>query len=133
VRPLVLATTGVAVLAGLLGGFLLLRPDPVPARVSAPAVTSLAPGARTAEDLARGACVQLRLAAQGIQAGSAAQGVRAQLASARALAAQAVREDGRWAALSGGIAALDEAVRRDEGAAAASGLTVALEQCETLG
>jgi len=133
VRPLVAATAAVLVVVGLLAAFLLVRPDPLPARVSAPAAASLAPNARTPEDFARAACVQVRLAAQGIQAGSAARGVRAQLASARALAAQAVREDGRWAALSGGVAALDEAVRRDEGAAAATGLSVALQQCDGLG
>jgi len=117
----------------LVAGIAALRPESAPARVIAPPVASLAPGASTSEDLARAACVQLRLAAQGIQAGSAAQDVRAQLSSARALAAQAVRGEGRWAALSGGLAALDEAVRRDEPVAAASGLRVALAACEGLG
>lgn len=130
-RAVAVLVLGLLVVAALLAtGVLLLRPEPPPPRVSAPPLASLAPDAGSADDLARAACVQLRLAAQGIQAGSAAQDVRGQLAAARALAAQAVREDGRWAALSGGVAALDEAVRRDEGAAAAAGLRVALQECE---
>lgn len=130
---LVVLVAGALVAAGLLAaGLALLRPDSTPARVTAPPVASLAPDASSPEDLARAACVQLRLAAQGIQAGGAAQDVRTQLASARALAAQAVRGDGRWAALSGGVAALDEAVRRDSGSAAAAGLRVSLEQCDGL-
>ncbi len=124
---------GVLLVLGLLAGaVVLLRGDDSPARVSAPPVSSLAPGARTPEDLARAACVQVRLAAQGIQAGSEAQAVRTQLAAARALAGQALTGDGRWAALSGGAAALDEAVRRDDGAAAAAGLRVTLAECGAL-
>jgi hypothetical protein len=98
-------------------------------RVPAPPIASLAPQARTAPDLAAAACVRLRLAAQGIRAGGAADTVRHELAAARALAAEAVRRDGSFAALSGGVAALDEAVRRDDGPAAAVGLRVALEEC----
>ena len=118
------------VLALVVLGVALLRAPGTPARVAAPPVSSLAPDARTPDDFARAACVQVRLAAQGVTAGSAAQGVRSQLAAARALAAEAVRGDGRWTALSGGVAALDEAVRRDDGEAAAVGLRVALEECE---
>lgn len=129
---LVVLVVGLIVAGLLAAGLALLRPDTAPVRVTAPPVASLAPGASSSEDLARASCVQLRLAAQGIQAGSAAQDVRTQLAAARSLAGQAFRSDGRWAALSGGVAALDEAVRRDEGAAAAAGLRVALEQCDGL-
>jgi hypothetical protein len=98
-------------------------------RLTAPPIASLAPQARTAPDLAAAACVRLRLAAQGIRAGGAADTVRRELAAARALAAEAVRRDGSFAALSGGVAALDEAVRRDDGPTAVVGLRVALEEC----
>lgn len=122
-----------AVLAAVVGvvvGVVALTGRPAePPRVTAPPLASLAPDARTADDLARLACVRLRLAAQGIRAGSAAETVRRELAAARVLAAEAVRRDGRFAALSGGVAALDEAVRRDDGAAAAAGLRVALADC----
>jgi hypothetical protein len=133
-RVVAVLVLGVLLVTGLLAaGLLLLRDDPAPARVTAPPVASLAPGARTGQDLARAACVQLRLAGQGIRAGAAAQQVREQLAAARALAAQALQEDAGYAALSGGLAALDEAVRRDEPAAAVSGLRVALASCDHLG
>lgn len=114
------------------GGFELLRPDGPPPSVTAPPLASLAPGADTAEELASAACVQLRLAAQGVQASSPADVVRRQLAAARALAGEALRRDGSYAGLSGGAAALDEAVQRDEGATAAAGLTVVLAECERL-
>ena len=104
------------------------RPS-APERVTAPPAASLAPGAADAEDFADASCVRLRLVQQGIAADSAAEVVRRELASARVLAAEALRRDGRWAALSGGVAALDEAVRRDEGEVAADALRVALEQC----
>lgn len=129
-RVVAVLVLGVLLVAGLLvAGVALLRPDTAPPRVAAAPVASLAPDASSPEDLARASCVQVRLAAQGIQATGSAQDVRTQLASARALAAEAVRGDGRWAALSGGVAALDEAVRRDEGAPAAAGLRVALAEC----
>lgn len=132
-RPLLVVTLGLLLVAGLLtAGIALLRPDAPAQRVAAPPAASLAPDARTPEDLARAACVQVRLAAQGIQAGRPAQEVRVQLAAGRSLAARALRGDGRWAALSGGVAALDEAVRRDEGAPAATGLRVALAECAAL-
>jgi hypothetical protein len=124
---------GVLLVAGLVAaGIALLRPDPPPPRVTALPVASLAPGADAPEELARAACVQLRLAGQGVSAGSAADLVRRQLAAARALAAEALRRDGSYAALSGGAAALDEAVRRDEAAAAAAGLQVAVAECSRL-
>ena len=116
----------------VLGLSLLLRDD-VPERVAAPPVASLAPEARTAEDFAQAACTRLQLAVQGISAGSAAQTVRTELAAARALAAEALREDGSYAALSGGLAALDEAVRRDDAAGAATGVRVARQACEGVG
>ncbi len=127
----VLAVGGLVVVGLLVvaAAVVLLRGPSTPSRVAAPAVTA----SGSPEELARAACVQLRLAAQGIQASSAAADVRTQLAAARALAAAAVRADGRWAALSGGVAALDEAVRRDEGPAAAAGLRVALLECDALG
>lgn len=126
---LVLSLGLLLVVALVVAGALLLREPAAPARVSAGPVTSLAPEARTPADLARAACVRVRLAAQGISADSAAETVRTQLAAARALAAEAVRGDGGWAPLSGGVAALDEAVRRDDGPAAEVGLRVALEEC----
>ena len=98
-----------------------------------PPLASLAPGASTAEDYAEAACVRLRLAAQGVAADSAASVVRRELAAARALAAAALRRDGRWAGLSGGIAALDEAVGADDGAAAGPALQVALRECASSG
>lgn len=128
------------VLAVLLGGAVLgvglvvwlVRDSPEPARVAAPALSSLAPGASTAEDFARASCVRLRLVTQGISADSAADTVRRELASARVLAAEALQRDARWASLSGGVAALDEAVRADDGAAAAAVLPVAVAECEAL-
>lgn len=132
-RVLAFLLLGGLLVAGLLvAAFALLRTEAAPSRVVAPAASSLAPAASTPDELARASCVQLRLATQGIQAGSAAEGVRTQLAAARVLAAEAVRGDGRWAALSGGVAALDEAVRRDEGSTAVAGLRVALQQCDAL-
>lgn len=107
---------------------LLTRSD-TPVRVTSPPVASLAPEARTPEEFARAACVRLRLVAQGIRADSSAETVRTELAAARALAAEAVRGDGRYAGLSGGVAALDEAVRRDRPDAAGVGLRIALAEC----
>lgn len=126
-RALAVLLAGLLLGAGL--GWLLLGESDEPARVVAPPPASLAPGATDAEDFARAACVRLRLAAQGIAADSAAETVRRELAAARALAAEALQRDARWAALSGGIAGLDEAVRVDDGSSAAAGLRVALEHC----
>lgn len=98
-------------------------------RVSAPPLASLAPDATTAADYAEAACVRLRLVAQGVAADSSASVVRQELAAARVLAAAALRRDGRWAGLSGGIAALDEAVSADDGAVAVPALQVALAEC----
>lgn len=92
-------------------------------------LSSLAPPGATAGELARLACARLSLAAQGIRAQAAAEPVRRELADARVLAAQAVRQDGRFAALSGGLAALDDAVTRDDGRAAGLALRVALAEC----
>jgi hypothetical protein len=78
---------------------------------------------------ATAACTRLRLVEQGIRANSATATVRANLAEARDLATRAARQDARWVALSGGIAALDEALRRDDPAAAEIGLRVAREAC----
>ncbi len=100
-------------------------PTPVETRTAA----QLAPAARTPVDFARASCVRLRLAAQGVQADSSAEVVRVELAAARVLAAAALSGDGRWAALSGGVAALDEAVTRDDATAAALGLQSALAAC----
>lgn len=97
--------------------------------VVSPPLASLAPGASSAEDFADAACVRLRLVAQGVAADSAASVVRQELAAARVLAAAALRRDGRWAGLSGGIAALDEAVSADDGAVAGPALQVALREC----
>jgi len=121
---------GAVTVAGpVIGAVLLLGSGQEAApRVPAPPVASLAPGARSADDFARAACVRLRLAAQAVQADAAAATVRTELAAARALAAAALRRDGRYAALSGAVAALDEAVRADEGATAAGGLRVALRE-----
>ena len=124
-RPLLLAGLAAAALAVLLAAVVLLRPVPVPA----PRVSELAPTARTPEDLARAACVRVRLAGQGVQADAAARVVRAELRAARVLAAEAVRRDGRWAGLSGGVAALDEAVAADDPVAAGLGLQTALAAC----
>ena len=96
----------------------------------APPLASLAPGASSAQDFADAACVRLRLVAQGVAADSSASVVREELAAARVLAAAALRRDGRWAGLSGGVAALDEAVRADDGAAAGSAVRVALQECD---
>lgn len=104
-----------------------------PPRVAAPPIRDLAPQARTGEDFARLSCVHLRLANQAVESDGPADVVRKELASARALAAEALDRDPAFSALSGGIAALDEAVRRDDGAAAAVGLRVARRQCEALG
>lgn len=103
-----------------------------PPRVTAPTLDELAPEARTAADFARLSCVHVRLTGQAIQADAAAQTVREGLASARALAAEALRRDGRFASLSGGVASLDEAVRNDDRAAAKIGLPVVLGECEGL-
>jgi hypothetical protein len=97
--------------------------------VVVPPLASLAQDATTASDYADAACVRLRLVAQGVTADSAASVVRQELAAARVLAAAALRRDGRWAGLSGGIAALDEAVTADDGAAAGPALQVALREC----
>lgn len=83
----------------------------------------------TAQEYAGAACVRLRLVEQGVAANSAAATVRANLAEARSLAAEASRLDAAWVALSGGLAALDEAVSRNDGTAAATGLRVAREAC----
>lgn len=99
------------------------------ADVASPPLASLAPGATSAADYADAACVRLRLVAQGVAADSSAAVVRRELAGARVLAAAALRRDGRWAGLSGGIAALDEAVAADDGAAAGPALQVALREC----
>lgn len=114
-----LAALGLARLSG---------PDDAP-RVPPPAMASLAPQARTADDFARAACVRLSLAVQGISADSAAETVRRELAAARALAAEALRRDGTYAELSGGVAALDDAVRRDDAEAAATAVRVARQAC----
>ena len=100
-----------------------------PPRVTAPSLDELAPRARTSGDFAELACVHVRLASQGIQADAAATTVRTELASARVLAAEALRRDGRFAALSGGVAALDEAVRRDDGSGVGVSLRVVLREC----
>lgn len=131
------------VLAVLVGGALLvvalvvvgvglLRGPSAPDRVVAPPAASLAPAAQDPQDFAEAACVRLRLAVQGISAGSAAETVRAELAAARVLAAEALRGDGAYADLSGGLAALDEAVRVDDPDAAATGVRVAQAACEDL-
>lgn len=104
-----------------------------PPRVQAPSVEQLAPAARTAPDFADLACVHLRLANQAVQADAPAATVRRELAAARALAAEALERDARFAALSGGIAALDEAVRNDDAASAAVAVRAALEECRVLG
>ena len=128
----VLVLGGLVVVGLVVTGVVLLRGEAAPTRVPAPALASLAPPDARADDLARGACVRVRLAAQAIRADSPAERVRTELAAARVLAAEAVRQDGAYAALSGGVAALDEAVRRDEPAAAAVGLQVVLDQCATV-
>ena len=89
----------------------------------------LAPQARTPTELARASCVRLRLAAQAVQADSAVTVVQAELAAARVLAAAAVRTDGRWAALSGGIGTLELALKADDAEAARVGLETALGAC----
>lgn len=122
---------GLVLVLALAGtGAALLRGEDVPPRVVAPPLASLAPDARSADELARAACVRLRLAAQGIRAGAAADAVRRELAGARALSAAALRGDARYAPLSGGIAALDEAVRRNDPVAATEGLRTALASCD---
>ena len=103
-----------------------------PPRVDSPPLHELAPEARTATDFARLSCAYVRLANQSIQADAAAPTVRTELASARALAAEALRREGRFASLSGGVASLDEAVRNDDGDSAAVGLRVVSEECERL-
>jgi hypothetical protein len=129
-RVLAMLAAGLLVVAGL--GLWLLRGSDEPARVVAPSAVSLAPGAVDAEDFAQAACVRLRLVEQGIAAESAASTVRRELASARVLAAEALQRDGRWAALSGSVAALDEAVRRDDGATAVQALRVAQQECKAV-
>jgi hypothetical protein len=131
-RTGIIALLGLLLAGLLLGGSQLLRAEPAPARVTAPPADALAPGARTPEELARAACVQLRLAAQGLQADSSAPDVRSELAAARVLAAEALRGDARFTQLSGGAAALDEAVRADDPGAAAVGVRVALDACAEL-
>ena len=126
----VLLTVGI-LLAGATVAWLTTLFGPPP-RVTAPALEKLAPGARTPADFARLSCVHVRLAGQAIQANAPAKTVREELASARALAAEALRRDGRYAQLSGGVAALDEAVRNDNGAAASTGLTVTMNTCARL-
>lgn len=126
------ALVGAGVLAGagaVLWFTMLMGPAP---RVTAPSLEELAPNARSAADFARLSCGRARLANQSIQADAAAATVRTELASARALAAEALRRDGRFAALSGGVATLDEAVRQDDGDAASMALRVVLEECEGL-
>lgn len=103
-----------------------------PPRVTPPRLEELAPRARTAADYAELSCVHVRLANQTIQADGAAATFRTELASARALAAEALRRDARFAALSGGVSALDEAVRDDDAEAAKVSLAVVLEQCKGL-
>lgn len=126
------ALVGAGVVAGasaVLWLTTMLGPAP---RVAAPPLEELAPNARGAGDFARLSCVHVRLANQTIQADAAAATVRTELASARTLAGEALRRDGRFAALSGGVASLDEAIRNDDGDAAAIALRVVLEQCEGL-
>ncbi len=120
VAGVLIAAAAVLVLIAFLGP---------PARVSPPPVDALAPHARTSVDFARLSCVHVRLAAQSIRADAAATTVRSELASARLLAAEALRRDGRFAALSGGVASLDEAVRTDDPNAVRVALSVVLEQC----
>lgn len=133
-RVLAVLLGGALLVVGLVvaGLSLLAGDDDVPERVVAPPVASLAPDADGSADHARAACVRLDLAVQGISAGSAADTVRTELAAARALAAEALREDGRYASLSGGLATLDEAVRRDDPDAAATGVRVAQAACDDL-
>ena len=111
-------------------GLALLTGDDTEPRVSAPPAASLAPDAQEPADFARAACVRLRLAVQGVAADSATETVRAELAAARVLAAEALSEDGSYAPLSGGIAALDEAVRTDDPDAAATAVRVARAACD---
>lgn len=107
----------------------LLSESGEPARFPAAPASSLAPGAESADDFARAACVRLSLAVQGITADSPAETVRRELAAARLLAAEALRRDGEYAELSGGVAALDDAVRRDDATAAATAVRVARQAC----
>ena len=102
------------------------QPEPL---VEPQTAEQLAPQARTPTELARASCVRLRLAAQGVQADSAATVVQAELAAARVLAAAAVRADGRWAALSGGLGTLELALKADDAEAARVGLETALGAC----
>lgn len=101
-----------------------------PPRVEAPPITELAPQAKSAADFAELACVHLRLANQGVQADASAGTVREELAAARALAAEALKQDARFTGLSGGISALDEAVRNNDAPATRVGMKVALKECE---
>lgn len=121
-----------AVLVAAGGVFWLTTLFGPPPRVQSPPLTELAPEARTAEDFADLACVHVRLAGQGVQAGAPAATVREELAAARTLAAEGLRRDTRFASLSGGVAALDEAVRNDDAPAARLGLQVAREECDRL-
>lgn len=114
---------------GAVGGAIVLTREPAGTPPAAQTVAQLAPTARTPVDLARASCVHLRLAAQGVLADSSAEMVRTELAATRVLAAAALAGDGRWAALSGGVAALDEAIARDDPTAAALGLQAALAAC----
>lgn len=121
---------GALLVAGLVAaGAALVVGARTPDRVTAPPVESLAPGASGADDFARAACVRVQLATQGIAADSSAETVRGELSAARMLAAEALRRDSAFAALSGGVAALDEAVRRDDPAAAATAVRVTRDAC----
>lgn len=133
-RILAVLIAGVLFVVALVvvGAGLLIRGDS-PARVVAPPVASLAPDAQAPRDFARAACTRLSLAVQGISAGASAETVRTELAAARALAAEALRGDGSYAPLSGGLAAVDEAVRTDDAAAASTGVRVARQACGDVG
>lgn len=131
-KALVLLVVAAGVGVGVLVALWLFRSPDVPSRVRAPSVRELAPNARTPVELAEAACVRVDLATQAIQANAAADTVRKELAAARLLAAEAMKGDARFVALSGGVSALDEAVRRDEPEAAALGFRVAAERCEEL-
>lgn len=125
----VVVAVGVLLVVGLAALGLARLSGPDDARVPPPAVASLAPQARTADDFARAACVRLSLAVQGIAADSAAETVRRELAAARVLAAEALRRDGTYAELSGGVAALEDAIRRDDATAAGTAVRVARQAC----
>jgi hypothetical protein len=101
------------------------------AAVPVPPAASLAPDAVSGEDFARAACVQLRLAEQGITADSPAATVRRELAEARELAGAAAARDPAYSALSGGAAALDDAVLRDDPSAADVAVRVVRANCKS--